>query len=72
LVALSFFGLSKELALAGVSSTLGFLCFWCLWSQMTGGIYQEFFKVDDQVASKSYTYLTLIATHEFHDDRFIT
>jgi|GEM_PF-5639103 hypothetical protein len=39
---------------------------------MTGGIYQEFFKVDDQVASKSYTYLTLIATHEFHDDRFIT
>lgn len=31
-VALSFFGLSKELTLAGILSTLGFLCFWYLWS----------------------------------------
>ena len=63
-VAISLFGLSKSFDLAGILSTVGFLCFWYPWSQMTGwkDPIKHFFKVDDQSMSKPCIYLTLIAT----------
>ena len=61
---LSLFGLSENLTLAKILSTLGFLCFWYPWSQMTGwnNPIKNFFKVDNQAMSKLSTYLALIAT----------
>lgn len=63
-VAISLVGLFKSFDLAGILSTLGFLCFWHPWSQMTGwnNPIKNFFKVDDQSMSKPCIYLTLIAT----------
>jgi hypothetical protein len=63
-IALSIFGLSKSFDLAGILSTLGFLCFWYPWSQMTGwnNPIKNFFKADNQAMSKLSTYLVLIAT----------
>ncbi len=63
-VGVSLVELFENFSLAGVLSTLGFLCFWYPWSQMTGwnNPMKNFFKADDQVMSKSCTYLILIAT----------
>ncbi|OTG82308.1 hypothetical protein [Acinetobacter sp. ANC 4648] len=66
LVGISLVGLSKNLTVASILSTLGFLCFWYPWSQMTGlgwnNPMKNFFKADNQAISKPCTYLTLIAT----------
>lgn len=63
-VGMSLFELSENFSLAGILSTLGFLCFWYPWSQMTdwNNSIKHIFKADDQIMSKSCTYLTLIAT----------
>ena len=62
-VALSLFELSESFTLAGVLSTLAFLCFWYPWSQMTiwNNPIKNLFKADNQAISKLSTYLTLIA-----------
>lgn len=63
-IALSIFGLFKSFDLAGILSTLGFLCFWYPWSQTTGwnNPIKNFFKSDNQTMSKLSTYLALLAT----------
>lgn len=65
-VGISLLELSENLTLTGVLSTLGFLCFWYPWSQMTHWSnpikIKTFFKANDQTMSKPCIYLTLIAT----------
>lgn len=63
-VALSLLGISEQPTLSGILSTLGFLCFWYPWSQMTHWKkpIKSFFKEDDQTMSKPCIYLTMIAT----------
>ena len=64
-VGISLLALSKSLTLAGILSTLGFLCFWYPWSQMTHWnkpiTIKSFFIADHQAISKSSTYVILIA-----------
>jgi|APHig2749369809_1036254.scaffolds.fasta_scaffold03660_1 hypothetical protein len=65
-VGMNLLELSGNLTLAGILSTLGFLCFWYPWSQMTHWnkpiTIKSFFKTDNQAISKSSTYLIVIAT----------
>lgn len=63
-VGINLFGLSENFTLARILGTLGFLCFWYPWSQMTGwnNPIKNFFKADAQTMSKTCTYLALAAT----------
>lgn len=62
---MSLLELSVNLTLAGILSTLGFLCFWYPWSQMTHWnkpiTIKSFFTADHHAITKSSTYLILIA-----------
>ena len=64
IVGISLVALTMNFTISGLLSTLGFLCFWYPWSQITGwnNPIKIFFKANDQVMSKSITYLALIAT----------
>ena len=63
-VGISLLALFDTFTLAKTLGTLGFLCFWYPWSQMTGLSWnnpmKNFFKADNQAISKPCTYLTLI------------
>lgn len=63
-VGISLLALFDTFTLAKTLGTLGFLCFWYPWSQMThwNNPMKSFFKVDDQAMNKPCTYLVLIAT----------
>lgn len=64
IVGISLLALTKNFTIARLLSTLGFLCFWYPWNQITGwnNPIKNFFKAKDQVMSKFLTYLILIAT----------
>lgn len=53
-VGIGLFGLSEKLTLAGILSTLAFLCFWCPFSQITGWKIpiKNFFQGDTQANNK--------------------
>lgn len=61
---ISLVGLSKNFTLAGVLGTLGFLCFWYPWSQLTGfnTPLKSFFKASDLKMNQTSSYLSLAAT----------
>jgi len=63
-VGISLIALFETFNLVNILSTLGFLCFWYPWSQMThwNNPIKNFFKVDDQAMTKPCIYLTLVAT----------
>ena len=63
-VGTSLIALFESVNLQSILRTLGFLCFWYPWSQMThwNNPMKSFFKVDDQAMNKPCTYLVLIAT----------
>ena len=63
-VVISLIALFETFTLAKILSTLGFLCFWYPWSQMThwNKSIKNFFKVDEQPMSKLCIYLALIGT----------
>lgn len=59
-IGLSFNGLSEYLTLSRVLSTLGFLCCWYPWTQITWSIpIKNFFKANAQAMSKSCMYLAI-------------
>ncbi|MBF7684077.1 hypothetical protein I2F27_12335 [Acinetobacter sp. B5B] len=59
-VGLSFDGLSESLTFSRVLSTLGILCFWYSWTQITWNTpIKNFFKANAQAMSKSCTYLAV-------------
>lgn len=62
-VAISVFALTQTVTIAGILGTLGFLCFWYPWSQMTHWNHsiKNFFKPDHHSMSKLCNALTLIA-----------
>lgn len=61
-VGLSFNELSKSFTLSRVLSTLGFLCFWYLWTQLTWNqSIKEFIQINNHSMSKSCIYLGLTA-----------
>lgn len=63
-VGISLLGLYENISLGGIISTLGFLCFWYPWSQMTHWnkslTIKNFFKTDNQEMNKSSSYLALL------------
>lgn len=63
-ILISLVGLSKNFTLAGTLSTLGFLCFWYPWSQLTGWNtpIKSFFKVSNHEMNQTSNYLSLTAT----------
>ena len=60
----NLFGLLENFTLAGILSTLGFFCFWYLWSHTTvlNNPIKNFFTANDQTMSRLDTYLALTAT----------
>lgn len=63
-VSLSLFGLVEDLSIQGILATLGFLCFWYPFTQLTGwrAPLKSFFDPNHQKMSKNCNYLTIVAT----------
>lgn len=71
-VGLSINGLSESFTFSRVLTTLGFLCFWYPWTQITWNhSIKELIQINSQSINKSAVYLGLIAMALFLASAFL-